>query len=83
MGTRNLTCVFVNGEYKVAQYCQWDGYPSGQGLTILNFLLGKPTVDSKDFYTNKNIYNIGGVVYDKNIFLEALNKSRFITEEEI
>ena len=20
------------------QYCQWDGYPEGQGLTILNFL---------------------------------------------
>ena len=38
MGTRNLTCVFVNGEYKVAQYGQWDGYPEGQGSTILKFL---------------------------------------------
>ena len=28
MGTRNLTCVFKDGEYKVAQYGQWDGYPS-------------------------------------------------------
>lgn len=38
MGTRNLTAVSINGEYKVAQYGQWDGYPSGQGATILNFL---------------------------------------------
>ena len=38
MGTRNLTCVFLDGEYKVAQYGQWDGYPSGQGLTCLEFL---------------------------------------------
>ena len=26
MGTRNLTAVFMDGEYKVAQYGQWDGY---------------------------------------------------------
>ena len=38
MGTRNLTCVVLNGEYIVAKYCQWDGYPSGQGVEILNFL---------------------------------------------
>jgi hypothetical protein len=41
MGTRNLTCVYYKKEYKVAQYCQWDGYPSGQGLGILNFLKQK------------------------------------------
>ena len=38
MGTRNLTLVLLNGEYKVAQYGQWDGYPSGQGMTVLTFL---------------------------------------------
>lgn len=41
MGTRNLTCVMYNGEYRVAQYCQWDGYPSGQGAIALNFLSDK------------------------------------------
>jgi len=38
MGTRHLICVVKNGEYKVAQYGQWDGQPSGQGADILNFL---------------------------------------------
>lgn len=37
MGTRNLTAVYVGGEYKIAQYGQWDGYPEGQGMTCLNF----------------------------------------------
>ena len=37
MGTRHLTAIYINGEYKVAQYGQWDGYPEGQGMTCLNF----------------------------------------------
>lgn len=39
MGTRNLTCVVVDGEYRVAQYGQWDGYPEGGGVGVLNALL--------------------------------------------
>lgn len=38
MGTRHLIAVQIDGEYKVAQYGQWDGYPSGQGAKILEFL---------------------------------------------
>lgn len=38
MGTRNLTMVISNGQTKVAQYGQWDGYPSGQGADCLKFL---------------------------------------------
>lgn len=41
MGTRSLTCVVKDGEYKVAQYCQLDGYPSWQGVTVLDFLKNK------------------------------------------
>jgi len=48
MGTRNLTLVHLDGTYKVAQYGQWDGYPSGQGATILDFL---KTWDRPDFTT--------------------------------
>lgn len=40
MGTRNLTMVISGGKPRIAQYGQWDGYPSGQGLTALNFLHG-------------------------------------------
>ncbi len=38
MGTRNLTMVIADGETKVAQYGQWDGYPEGQGQTALSFV---------------------------------------------
>jgi hypothetical protein len=38
MGTRSLTIVKINKSFKVAQYGQWDGYPSVQGVTILETL---------------------------------------------
>lgn len=38
MGTRHLVAVKLDGEYRIAQYGQWDGYPSGQGATVLEFL---------------------------------------------
>ncbi len=38
MGTRHLTAVVLNGAFRVAQYGQWDGYLSGQGKTILDFI---------------------------------------------
>jgi hypothetical protein len=38
MGTRNLTIVKSKGKTKVSQYGQWDGYPTGQGQTIADFL---------------------------------------------
>ena len=38
MGTRNLTCVKINNQYRVANYGQWDGNPEGQGITTLKFL---------------------------------------------
>ncbi len=42
MGTRNMTMVIdKEGTKKVAQYGQWDGYPSGVGADILDFLNNK------------------------------------------
>ncbi len=38
MGTRYLFAIQVDGEYKLAKYGQWDGYPEGQGVNILNAL---------------------------------------------
>jgi hypothetical protein len=42
MGTRNLTVVKNKlGETKIAQYGQWDGYPSYSGIQALEFLRNK------------------------------------------
>jgi hypothetical protein len=42
MGTRNLTVVKnAVGTTKIAQYGQWDGYPSYSGIQALNFLRDK------------------------------------------
>ena len=64
MGTRNLTIVHKNGKYKVAQYGQWDGYPEGLGVTLLNFLKGvnmnafKNVIDDVSFYTQEELEDI-------------------------
>ncbi|EJD44955.1 hypothetical protein AURDEDRAFT_151976 [Auricularia subglabra TFB-10046 SS5] len=38
MGTRHLIIAYYNGKYHIAQYGQWDGYPSGQGCDVLQFV---------------------------------------------
>lgn len=38
MSTRYLTIVYYDGEYKVAQYGAFDGYPDGAGLECLHFV---------------------------------------------
>lgn len=53
MGTRNLTMVIQNEKPVVAQYGQWDGYPKGQGYTVLEFLR---KVDLKKF--NEKLKNV-------------------------
>lgn len=67
MGTRNLTLVKSNGEYKVAQYGQWDGYPSGQGFMVVNFL-NKPGLDI-ELFKNK----VGNITHWGENELEELN----------
>lgn len=49
MGTRNLICAVVDGEFKLANYTQWDGYIAGQGKTVLDFI--KMTLDVPKFKT--------------------------------
>lgn len=44
MGTRNLIAVYKDGIHRIAQYGQWDGYPEGQGRTVLEFLNDKSAV---------------------------------------
>ncbi|NUS02059.1 MAG: hypothetical protein HOV97_05790 [Nonomuraea sp.] len=45
MGTRHLIAVVIDGDFKIAQYGQWDGYPTGQGASIANFLAEPGNVD--------------------------------------
>lgn len=64
MGTRNTTIVISEGETKVAQYCQFDGYPSGQGITVLHFLRRnniekfKRKVDALGTYTTDEVESL-------------------------
>lgn len=38
MGTRHLIAAIVNGEPRLAQYGKWDGYLSGQGQKVVDFV---------------------------------------------
>lgn len=46
MGTRHLIAAKIDGVYKLAQYGQWDGYPEGQGVAVLDFLVNKMDRDA-------------------------------------
>lgn len=94
MGTRNLTMVISKGETKVAQYGQWDGYPSGQGANILNFLTflgtdknskGKILKENKENDWARN--NVKKFLKLKNLsietFKENLESLSFFKEKEI
>lgn len=48
MGTRNLSMAKVDGVLKIAQYGQWDGYPSGAGVEILSFIKRTDMNEFKD-----------------------------------
>ena len=52
MGTRSLTCVYLDNEYKVAQYGQFDGYPDGKGIELLEFIKSI-LYDGKDSFLEK------------------------------
>ena len=41
MGTRHITAVVNEGQFVVAQYGQWDGYPTGAGNAIVALIRGK------------------------------------------
>jgi hypothetical protein len=53
MGTRHLIAVVLDGDFRIAQYGQWDGYPSGQGATVLSFLRQQIKKDNLAAFTAK------------------------------
>lgn len=69
MGTRSLTAVVLNGKYKVAQYAQYDGYPSGQGAEALEFVQAISNTDIRPDIREK--------------FVAALEKVCFLSDDEI
>lgn len=52
MGTRNVTVVIHKGEVKMAQYGQWDGYPSGVGKDIAKVLQKAPIKKWREAISN-------------------------------
>jgi len=60
MGTRHITAVYLDNEFQVAQYGQWDGYPQYTGVKILEFLKNLPSdfrerVRASHFLTDEEI----------------------------
>lgn len=87
MGTRNLTFVQLDGQYRIAQYGQWDGYPSGQGATVLDFLKtwDRPLFESKlraaKFLTGEDIEQISKEIKEKNLQNSWQNKWPALTRD--
>jgi hypothetical protein len=81
MGTRGLTKVIYEGETKVAQYGQWDHYPSGQGVAILSFLRGEGNLE---LLKNgiKNIKAISDEILDKYVNEFTDNEKGFMSMDE-
>lgn len=66
MGTRNITRVVFNNELKVCQYCQWDGYPTGAGRDICDFIRSHDDahmVERLKHVTLSEVTNEGARVY--------------------
>lgn len=83
MGTRHLIAVQLDGDYKIAQYGQWDGYLNGQGKKVLNFLreMDRPKFESAlrkcSFMTEQDFDEL-----DKDITNKLLQNPRYDWTEE-
>lgn len=73
MGTRHLIAVQIDGIYKVAQYGQWDGHPSGQGADVLAFLRSvdlpkfADAVRSVSFLTDEDVEQINNIIAEDGL----------------
>lgn len=65
MGTRHLVNVVKDNNPVIAQYGQWDGYPSGQGVNVLSFLKSEMLVKLKGNLSKIRFLDAEGV--DKNM----------------
>lgn len=81
MGTRHLICVVKNEEYKVAQYGQWDGQPSGQGVDILNFLQNE--MDKTKFENQIDTLSFATEEEQKQTWIEIGAEPNTMISEEV
>lgn len=79
MGTRNLTCVVKDGKYVVSSYGQWDGYPSGQGKTILDFLNTKFDLETFKEKLGKSSYATDDEIQAKWVECGANPNDQFVS----
>lgn len=86
MGTRNLTMVInKEGETKIAQYGQWDGYPEGQGRVILTFLNRRKSSGFKKFQKKLELVHFSTEEEEKEMqkFSESIgSKDGWMTMEQ-
>lgn len=60
MGTRNLILVWYRGGWVVAQYGQWDGYPTGQGKDIVECISEEGALERlRAAFDNNMVYIVG------------------------
>lgn len=45
MGTRSTTRIYKNDKMILALYCQFDGYPTGVGVQLADFIKSRPFVN--------------------------------------
>jgi len=86
MGTRHLTMVVSDGKTRIAQYGQWDGYPKGQGYTVLDFLRKRKKSKTLDKFREKlNNCRFRNDEDDKKIekFMKSIgSKNGWMTEDQ-
>lgn len=80
MGTRGITEVIFEGKTVIAQYGQWDHYPSGQGLVAFKFLKSPGNIDSL-------INNLGLIYYPStaeldNMYAPYTNENGMMTMDD-
>jgi hypothetical protein len=74
MGTRSITRVQLDGETLVAIYRQYDGYISGHGKDLADFLNGRQIVNGIRVGTELEVFNGPGCL--------AANLISFLKKEE-
>lgn len=76
MGTRHLINVVYDGKLVISQYGQWDGYPTGQGVDVCNF------IRSGDYTRLKVKAERGELKFLSHKDAETLNKILFPHHQE-